>query len=80
MKFPGKIWLIIILKVSKTQGFTLSLENIFFGKPQGGSIWPFFEKSDVSVKIQLTTNIAYYDMVIFSSFYDFAEGKNISKE
>ena len=33
MKFSGKMYLKIILKVTKNQGFTLSLENIFFKKP-----------------------------------------------
>ena len=42
MKFSGKMWIIIILKVTKNQGFTLSLEDTFFGKPQGGSNWPPF--------------------------------------
>ena len=39
MKFSGKMWLIIILKVTKNQGFTLitlSLEDAFFEKPQRG--------------------------------------------
>ena len=36
MKFSGKMWLMIILKVTKNQGFTLPLEDIFFEKPQGG--------------------------------------------
>ena len=36
MKFSGEICLKIKLKVKKTQGFTLSLEDIFCGKPQGG--------------------------------------------
>ena len=35
MKFSGKMYLKIILKVTKTQGFTLSLEDTFFEKPQG---------------------------------------------
>ena len=35
MKFSGKIWLLIILKVTKKQGFNLSLEDTFFEKPQG---------------------------------------------
>ena len=39
MKFSGKMYFKIILKVTKNQGFTLSLEDIFFEKPQGGSIW-----------------------------------------
>ena len=30
----------IILKVTKNQGFTLSLEDTFFEKPQGGQIDP----------------------------------------
>ena len=30
----------IILKVTKNQGFTLSVEDTFFEKPQGGSNWP----------------------------------------
>ena len=36
MKFGGKMSLMIILKVTKKQGFTLSLGNTFFEKPQGG--------------------------------------------
>ena len=38
MKFSGKMWLIIILKVTKEQSFILSLEDTFFEKPQGGQI------------------------------------------
>ena len=36
MKFSGKMCLLIILKVTKIQGFTLSLENTSFEKPQEG--------------------------------------------
>ena len=36
MKFSGEMWLMIILKVTKNQGFTLSLEDAFLGKPQVG--------------------------------------------
>ena len=32
MKFSGKMWLMIILKVIKNQDFTLSLEDTFFEK------------------------------------------------
>ena len=35
MKFSGKMYLNVILKVTKIQGFTLSLEDTFFKKPQG---------------------------------------------
>ena len=43
MQFSGKMCLIIILKATKNQGFTLSLEDTFFEKPQrgeGGSNYP----------------------------------------
>ena len=40
VKFSGKMRLMIILKVIKKQGFTLSLEDTFFEKPQGWSNWP----------------------------------------
>ena len=38
IKFSGKMWLMIILKVTKKQGFTLSLslENTFLEKPPRG--------------------------------------------
>ena len=36
MKFAGKICLIIILKVAKRQGFTLSAEDTFLEKQHGG--------------------------------------------
>ena len=35
MEVSGKMYLKIILKVTKNQGFTLSLEDTFFGKAQG---------------------------------------------
>ena len=35
-----KMWLMIILKVTKNQSFTFSLEDTVFEKPQGGSNWP----------------------------------------
>ena len=36
MKFSEKVWLMIILKVTKEHGFALSLENTFLERPQGG--------------------------------------------
>ena len=36
MKFSGKMCFEIILKVTKNQGFTLSVEDTFFEKPQTG--------------------------------------------
>ena len=38
MKFSGKMCFKIILKVTKNQGFILSLEDKFFEKPQVGGI------------------------------------------
>ena len=35
MKFSGKMCLKIILKVTKNQGFSLSLEDTLVEKPQG---------------------------------------------
>ena len=41
IKFFEETWFIIILKITKEQVFTLSLEDIFLEKPQGGSSdWP----------------------------------------
>ena len=43
VKFSGKMWL-MILKVTKNQGFTLSLEDTFLEKPQPPSLlraWAF---------------------------------------
>ena len=37
MKISGKVGLKIILKVTRNQGFILSLEDTFFEKPQEGS-------------------------------------------
>ena len=35
MKFSGKMCLKVILKVTKNQGLTLSIEDTFFEKPRG---------------------------------------------
>ena len=40
MTFSQNMWLTIILELTKYQGFTLSLEDTFFEKPQGGQIDP----------------------------------------
>ena len=37
MKRSGKMWLMIILKFTKNHSFTISQENTFFKKQQGGS-------------------------------------------
>ena len=40
MNFSGKICFKIILKVSKNQSSTFSIEDTFFEKPQGGQLDP----------------------------------------
>ena len=37
MKFSEKMWLMIIFKVTKSQGFIFSLKDTFLGKTQKGS-------------------------------------------
>ena len=50
MKFSAKMWLMIVLKVTEKQGFTLFLEDIFLEKPQGGSNWPSLIKVKIGIK------------------------------
>ena len=40
MKFSGKMWLMIKLKVTKKQGFTLSLESTILEKLKGVKLTP----------------------------------------
>ena len=40
MKFSRKMWLTMISKVTKKKGFTITLDNKFLEKPQGGSNLP----------------------------------------
>ena len=42
MEFSGKMYIKIILKVTKNQGFTLFLEDTFFKKPQREESIPCF--------------------------------------
>ena len=56
MKISGKMCLMIILKVTKNEGFTLSLEHTFFEKPQGVSNWPS------PAVLWLTTCFQYYKL------------------
>ena len=38
VKISENMWLVTILKVTKNPGFTLSLEDTFLEKPQGGVV------------------------------------------
>ena len=46
MKFSGKLCAMIILKVTKKQGFMLTLENTVFEKTQRGGGWGGGRESD----------------------------------
>ena len=46
MNFSGKMCFKIMLKVTRNQGFTLSLEDTFFEKPQVPSPYYFRVKED----------------------------------
>ena len=48
MTFLGKMSLMTVLKVNKNQGLTLSLEDKFFEKPQGGSNRPLASRFKVN--------------------------------
>ena len=56
MKFSGKMWVVIILKVTKKQAFTLSLEDTYFEKPQGA--WGG-EQMDPSPPVVLGLRLVY---------------------
>ena len=64
MKFSGNMWLMILSKVTKNQGFTLPLEDTFFKKPQGRgeSNWP---PSRSRVKILAKVNLFGYDVFVW---------------
>ena len=55
MKCSGKMCLMIILKVTKNQGFTLCLEDTIFEEPQGeGQTEPPPPPSSFRVNVEIT--------------------------
>ena len=56
IKLSEKMWLMIILKVAKIQGFNISLRNTFLKKPQGAQIEP-----------PIFLRLSYY-MLLFENF------------
>ena len=50
MKFSEKMWRMIILKVTKNQDFTLSLEDTFFEIPQRESNWSLLSRFRVNIE------------------------------
>ena len=89
VEFSGKMWLIITLKVTKNQGFTLSLENKFWKKNTGwgggASDWPprflvFFMNiaSNVTYVLLNTYNHNYAEThFIFSIFVSMPTPRSI---
>ena len=68
MKFSGKMWLMIILKVTKNKGITLSLEDTFFEKPQcRGPVVKLTSPSRFRVKILAET--FFWQQVKMESFW-----------
>ena len=68
IKFSGKMWLMIILKVGKNHGFTLSLEDTFLEKPQEGSNWGLKAFNDFRNKQQKQGKV-YECFLICKSVY-----------
>ena len=57
MKFSGKMIFMIILKATKEQGFTLSLEDKYFEKPQG---WGQIDRFRVKGNAARTEHTRYF--------------------
>ena len=85
MKFSGEMCFEIILKVTKNQGFTLSLENTFFEKLQwkgsGGvnpgilGLRPVFPPNDQLISMRIR---AHHEKFIFADLdAQFMNGVNI---
>ena len=49
MKFSGKLWLAIVLKVTKNVGFTFPLENTFLEKPRWKN---WIEQAFINLRLQ----------------------------
>ena len=54
IKFWGKVCFKIILKVTKSQGFILSLEDTIFEKPQEGQTDPPSPPAVLGLSLELT--------------------------
>ena len=52
MKILGKMWLMIILKVTTNQGLTLPLEDTFFKKLEGSRVFGLKIHSDFKILIE----------------------------
>ena len=69
MKFSGKMCFEIILKVTKNQGFTLSLEDTFFDKRSFyTSSHKHSVKNSVNVRNTLMTSMYFYKLGLLVFF------------
>ena len=67
MKLSGKIYLKIIIKDTKKQGFALSLEKIFFEKSQEGShIVSLPNPTNLGLKVSKYLDITCKNQEIFN--------------
>ena len=88
MKLSGNMCLKIILKVTKSQGFTFSLESAFFEKSQGGveltpeappppppSLLPLPSRLRVQVsgKLRIKVLATSFSFLLFSSLMDWTK-------
>ena len=72
MKLSGKMWLMIVLKVTKNYGFTLSLTDTFFGKPQGVKLTPLAVLGLKKIKNAFYFTLkCLFVLKIFNFFLDF---------
>ena len=61
MKFLGKMYFKIILKVTRNQGLTLSPKDTFFEKPQGGG-------GQIDITYMYKTSIKIFQIVSVKIF------------
>ena len=71
MKFSGKMRLKMILKVTKNQSFTFSLEDAFFEKPQGGfKMAPPLSRFRVNLAILCCFDQRYFSVIKISLLFN----------
>ena len=83
MKFSGKMCFEIILRVTKNQGFTLSLKDTFFEKPQAGGGDQFDPPSSRHIRLKdrvpygLVSGVVYEYMCSRCNYSYYAETETL---
>ena len=82
MKFSGKMCLIIILQVTKNQGLTLSLEDKYFEKLQGGGPPPpsRFRVKCQNRKKQSEHNTRFFSDIFFKDYAYFLRNTSFQEQ